>query len=1733
MNPLRRMTRSSLLLWTSALLTAGLACMQPVSAQLTSSNFSLTPPLITEASPPNVMLVMSDDQELYKKAYSDFTDIDGDGLVDGTYKDTLTYTGYFDPNWCYNYDTTNGRYTPTDDITSSIGANGHSCLSATGRWSGNFMNWATMSRMDMVRYVLYGGARSTDTATSGATQGVTVLERAFLPIDLHSFVHVFTGATQNYTPWTQTSISLCNTTYGAATNAPVIRVAYGAWPLWATSDIVQCFYRGESDSGFNNQPDSTSQPATYSYNARVVACSYGKDNNADRCKAYTSSTGDVTYKPIGLLQKYGDSSQINFGLMTGSVSKKISGGVLRKNIVPLTGNSTASLNEVDLNSGVFLNQTSSSGGIINTLTRMRIINYDYTNHNYSDCDTYGIDKTTFKTSTASNRQCYNWGNPLSEIYLEALRYFTGNNIATTPAAGTGTPTAAFNTSDATLMPSWPQLTWTDPLSSANSCASCSIIVLSTGNNTFDKDDMGSVTDIWSTPGTTRLSTTSLNTALDNLGTLEGITNGSYLIGDNGTTNDGACTAKTISALSSARGLCPDVGDLEGGYYIAALAYHAYTHDLRNDFAGVQNVTTYTVSLADNTPTFSLAVNGKTVTLVPTCKSNLTGSTKLDGTGWTRCSFVNAYIESQNANGGSMWVAWEDSLWGNDYDMDAVSRIEWCIGTNTALCPGQPPNADYSTGANTTYAYSDFNWKTTGLTADSIQIRTSAPQAAAGDALMPGFVITGVASVGNVTKITNQPSAAMGSGATQCNGSPSPACSSGSSSKYIARGSQGPGEQFFLLIPGGNTIKRLTANSGNAILYHEPLVYTASTSSTGALLKNPLWYTAKYGSFNDIDKDGTPKYMSSTTDNREWDSHNVAGQETPDGIPDNYFPITNPSQLINSLTQIFEIITSRISSGTAAAVVANSSTGLGSVYQAYYHPQYTDSDGTTITWGGVLHSMFIDASGRFREDNPNAGTRGKLDDTNTDYIVDIFFDKTVDPNRTRFQRYTQSGTGASATLTKVGGPDDLENLGSIWNARNVLGNISQSNVTVQRTLDTTTGQFNDDAGNKRYIFTWLDSMSSGTQGVVDSGEVTSFIDSNFDSTNGTNNYRYLGLSTASDAAKLVKYIRGQDQSGWRSRLVTFPGDTSGVPKYWMLGDIVHSSPLVVNPPNQRYDLSVGDETYQLFKQQYAKRRQMVITGGNDGMIHAFNGGVWDAPSQSFKTTPWNPTTSDYTGGQSHTLGAEMWAYVPMNLLPHLQWLKEKNYPHVYYVDAPPQAFDVNIFANDSVHPYGWGTIMVVGMRLGGGNFPLDLDGNGTTDRTMGSAFIIMDITDPERPPTLLAELRASDQGFTTSMPTVIKTRTPDSNGSFKNPASNKWILIYGSGPDTLTTAVSNGQRAKLYAYDLVAGASITLNSAAQVAGGDPNGFFGDFTSVDWEGDFVDDVVYAGTVEGTETAPTGRMKRLVLSPADTNMGLSGGTAKLTDVFNMSQPVVAAPKTQQSILKNERWILYGTGRLFTKVDNRSSTQQSFYGIKEPANYDTSTLLSTQLVDSTTIIVKKDGTIKDGNTSTAVVRFSTTLNTFNDLWNFMDNRPGWVTKLAYSSGTNPSERVFNTSVIIGTTVVFTSYIPPVDQCLVEGNGYLYALNYRTGTAEVFAPLGDDTQTAGYAAKNLNLGQGAPSAPSAVIRTGDDKGVSSTNKGDVSIVSGSTTGVTTSTGFASAQQASTRMSWEQLKISF
>lgn len=93
------------------------------------------------------------------------------GSDDDTYLPTTEYIGYFDAESCYTYhDDANPALRRFDR---SGAATARKC-GGTG-FSGNFMNWASSSAIDILRFGLTGGDRVVDTAT------LTVLQRAVLP----------------------------------------------------------------------------------------------------------------------------------------------------------------------------------------------------------------------------------------------------------------------------------------------------------------------------------------------------------------------------------------------------------------------------------------------------------------------------------------------------------------------------------------------------------------------------------------------------------------------------------------------------------------------------------------------------------------------------------------------------------------------------------------------------------------------------------------------------------------------------------------------------------------------------------------------------------------------------------------------------------------------------------------------------------------------------------------------------------------------------------------------------------------------------------------------------------------------------------------------------------------------------------------------------------------------------------------------------------------------------------------------------------------------------------------------------------------------------------------------------------------------------------------------------------------------------------------------------------------
>ncbi|MGJ7556566.1 pilus assembly protein [Variovorax sp. RB3P1] len=103
------------------------------------------------------------------------------GDSDNTYSNLNEYIGYYDAKACYSYNNAPSE-TPGSGLTASDYKRFERILSSTRTdrmcddgFSGNFLNWASSSAIDMLRLALSGGDRYIDTTD------LTILQRAVLP----------------------------------------------------------------------------------------------------------------------------------------------------------------------------------------------------------------------------------------------------------------------------------------------------------------------------------------------------------------------------------------------------------------------------------------------------------------------------------------------------------------------------------------------------------------------------------------------------------------------------------------------------------------------------------------------------------------------------------------------------------------------------------------------------------------------------------------------------------------------------------------------------------------------------------------------------------------------------------------------------------------------------------------------------------------------------------------------------------------------------------------------------------------------------------------------------------------------------------------------------------------------------------------------------------------------------------------------------------------------------------------------------------------------------------------------------------------------------------------------------------------------------------------------------------------------------------------------------------------
>jgi type IV pilus assembly protein PilY1 len=819
-------------------------------------------------------------------------------------------------------------------------------------------------------------------------------------------------------------------------------------------------------------------------------------------------------------------------------------------------------------------------------------------------------------------------------------------------------------------------------------------------------------------------------------------------------------------------------------------------------------------------------------------------------------------------------------------------------------------------------------------------------------------------------------------------------------------------------------------------FNDHLGASAGTES----LPDPMW---------PIDKSGrkyTDFYTYSLLDNSECPTSEWDGDG--DCVPDTFHLAEDADEISISLQNAFTNLLSRSSSGGASSLISATSSAEGVVYQASFSPSVSIGN-DTVKWVGDVSALMVDHQGRVRSDDGD----GRLESVAVDPIYSSCFDVINNRVRVKLSKddalFYNSPVNDACTASN-GYSFSLNDVGYLWRASSVLSSLSDSEAATQR-------QTYSAASKNRYIRTNLplDDSDNGTR---------TFIEKDFvPATFREDQVGLLNTLNVSEAAAVVNYIRGLDQPGMRNRQLNNTTQR--------LGDVIYSNPTPVGAPSENLHLLYDDASYWDFFVQYKNRRTIIYVGGNDGMLHAFNGGWYDKDNRKF-----SGVKSGYT---EWVLGQETWGFVPYNLLPHLKYLSKPDYgleggDHAYFVDQSPYVFDAQIFGENgavgqpdnggvNTHPNGWGTVLVVGFRSGGGLSEVYPDpGNTTSSVTVRPAYLIFDITDPEQAPKLLAEFTHENLGASMSVPTAI---TIDSSNS------TDWYLVFGSGPSPNGNGhrqVVSEQNAHILMFNLK---TLSLEAGFGDDGvmdlGESDSFVGDIVAVDVDLNATTDAVYFGTVKAVDGSVAssnanlaakvstwgGKLFRLRINPGS---GAGNHHWKKELIFDAQAPMTTRPNISFDKNKN-RWIHVGTGRFYTEDDLKSTAPNYMFGLKEPRNaqgkfamdtYSTtpSVIRTESLVDvSRASITESSGQLNNSIEVSPSLEADTiaTLEARQMQYkNASSYLPGWKRSLL------AGERVMGGASVLGGIFSQTTYKPEQAYCSAFGESYLYALRYTTGTA-------------------------------------------------------------------------------------
>ena len=570
---------------------AALAALSAITAGLVISQTTLPllPPLVDLPAEPlymngaktkgNLTLAMSVEFPTVGQTYRD------------TFDSTKEYVGYYDPRACYRAVLSAGVIGNYFDYATAKPSVTTTCPSS--QFDGNFMNWATSSAIDIMRYGLTGGNRSMDESSGN---GRTVVDRAWLPDNFYKNSSYFS---EKFIPQAQID---------GRTELASTRFPNGMW-IYNCRDRVY-FANAQDTSGSStcdapfgvanalspNLLKGNSNNAGNFYQVRNLVCDPSSAPNrlmtydpvtkkwSGLCFRYPSGK----YKPVGQFQMNADNLRVSvLGYLQDNTQSRY-GGVLRsplKYLGPKTYDSNFNLNtaanagtEWDATTGVFIVNPQSGDAT-------------YGDQGYGQSGAINcINK--FGTLNPNNIGSYKGYDPLSELYYEAIRYLQGKQPTPNAIYGlTGTVS-----SDRALTENFPVYrTWTDPFAgftdtsgTGKGCLRNSILTIADVFTWYDRSLPGN--GISNANDFVRSADT--NPALDVpywtnvVGSFESSTTATstvqYTDSQGRTQVAGNLASNTLyPALSTASTADTGAGS-SASYYMAGLAYWANTQSFRTD-----------------------------------------------------------------------------------------------------------------------------------------------------------------------------------------------------------------------------------------------------------------------------------------------------------------------------------------------------------------------------------------------------------------------------------------------------------------------------------------------------------------------------------------------------------------------------------------------------------------------------------------------------------------------------------------------------------------------------------------------------------------------------------------------------------------------------------------------------------------------------------------------------------------------------------------------------------------------------------------------------------------------------------------------------------------------------------------------------------------------------------------------------------------------------------------------